>query len=152
MCASFLWSSRFEYFYQKSPYKEATQMKTCSISKRVRIVLLAGFALLTVQSRVYADDLDSGSPRHPWCPGNDSHHQGPEMTSTSRSPINHHNRLDGAFAPRPMPGTPKKPLKNPLVRGTKSEIPVLTMVSVQSSDDDQAVAPWYEHLPSSSMP
>jgi hypothetical protein len=49
-------------FIQKSPYKEATPMKKCSMSKRVWIVLLAGFALLTARSMVYAADTAAAAP------------------------------------------------------------------------------------------
>jgi Cytochrome c3 len=58
----FFCSGRFEYFFQKSPYKEATPMRKCSMSKRVWIVLLAGLALLTAQSMVYAADPAAAAP------------------------------------------------------------------------------------------
>jgi len=41
---------------------------------------------------------------HPCCSAIGSHHQGPKRTCTSKSPINHHSWLDGAHAPRAMPG------------------------------------------------
>ena len=40
-------------------------MKKCSMSKRVWIVLLAGFALLTTQSMVYAADPATAVPPQP---------------------------------------------------------------------------------------
>jgi len=43
---------------------------------------------------------------HPCCSAIGSHHQGPKRTCTSKSPIRHHTWLDGACAPRAMPGAP----------------------------------------------
>ena len=45
---------------------------------------------------------------HPCRPAIGSHHQGPKRTCTSKSPISHHSCLDGAYAPRAMPGAPIK--------------------------------------------
>lgn len=45
---------------------------------------------------------------HPCRSASGSRHQGPQRTFTSKSPISHHSRSDGACAPRAMPGAPKK--------------------------------------------
>ena len=43
---------------------------------------------------------------HPCRSASGSRHQGPQRTFTSKSPISHHSRSDGACAPRAMPGAP----------------------------------------------
>ena len=45
---------------------------------------------------------------HPCRSASGSRHQGPQRTFTSKSPISHHSRSDGACAPRAMPGAPRK--------------------------------------------
>src|SRR6056297_2789369 len=41
---------------------------------------------------------------HPCRPASGSRHQGPQRTFTSKSPFGHHNQMDGACAPRALPG------------------------------------------------
>ena len=45
---------------------------------------------------------------HPCRSASGSRHQGPQRTFTSKSPISHHSRSDGACAPRAMPGALRK--------------------------------------------
>jgi hypothetical protein len=45
---------------------------------------------------------------HPCRSASGFRHQGPQRTFTSKSPISHHSRSDGACAPRAMPGAPTK--------------------------------------------
>ena len=50
---------------------------------------------------------------HPCRSASGSRHQGPQRTFTSKSPISHHSRSDGACAPRAMPGAPKAKRTSP---------------------------------------
>ena len=56
----------------------------------------------------FAFDFLQIPPRggHPCRSASGSRHQGPQRTFTSKSPISHHSRSDGASAPRAMPGAP----------------------------------------------
>src|SRR6056297_491965 len=47
---------------------------------------------------------------HPCRPASGSRHQGPQRTFTSKSPFGHHNQMDGACAPRALPGAQRKGL------------------------------------------
>src|SRR6056297_2312692 len=71
---------------------------------------------LTRCDRLLCDSCSSGQcfacgflqipPRdgHPCRPASGSRHQGPQRTFTSKSPFGHHNQMDGACAPRALPG------------------------------------------------
>ena len=54
---------------------------------------------------------------HPCRSASGSRHQGPQRTFTSKSPISHHSRSDGACAPRAMPGAPNNKAPNPKIEG-----------------------------------
>ena len=54
---------------------------------------------------------------HPCRSASGSRHQGPQRTFTSKSPISHHSRSDGACAPRAMPGAPRKNPPYQMIRG-----------------------------------
>ena len=73
---------------------------------------------------------------HPCRSASGSRHQGPQRTFTSKSPISHHSRSDGACAPRAMPGAPKKTpsLKDWGLGGSVNQIPPVWLTAWLSSE------------------
>ena len=77
---------------------------------------------------------------HPCRSASGSRHQGPQRTFTSKSPISHHSRSDGACAPRAMPGAPAK--NRPSVILTGGSVLLEKLRRLMPPQPSTATLPW----------